>query len=196
MMREATSSAPRRRQQEEQHMGIRHAIIAQTDIPEAIGELTLVADGDDLTGIYFRGHWTRPDRSAFGPGTDAHTDPAFARAAVVLGEYLRGERTGFDGDLPMRTAGTELEERVWGILRRIPYGETTTYGSIATELGDRNLAQAVGRAVGHNPLSIVVPCHRVLGADGSLTGYAGGLERKRFLLELEGALSAAGPTLF
>ena len=82
------------------------------------------------------------------------------------------------------------------MLREIPYGETTTYGALAETLGDRNLARRVGNAVGHNPVSIVVPCHRVVGADGSLTGYAGGLERKRFLLELEGAAVVAQRRLF
>jgi methylated-DNA-[protein]-cysteine S-methyltransferase len=177
-------------------MSIRHTVVTTPELPDAIGELTLVADDGAITGIYFPGHWTRPDRSSFGGRVDAHDDAALASSAQALGEYLRGERTAFGDELVTRVEGTELEQQVWQVLRRIPRGETTTYGAIAAELGDRNLAQAVGRAVGHNPLSIVVPCHRVIGADGSLTGYAGGLARKRFLLELEGAIDEPAPTLF
>lgn len=170
-------------------MSIRHATITSPQIAEQIGEVTIVADRDAITGIYFPGHWTKPDRSAFGAQTDAGTDPVIAAAATQLAEYLTGERTGFD--LATNASGDEFDLQVWGILLQIPYGETTTYGAIAARMGDRNLAQRVGRAVGHNPLSIVVPCHRVLGAGGALTGYAGGLDRKRFLLELEGVLEPA-----
>lgn len=175
-------------------MDIRHATVKAPQISEHIGEVTIVADGDSIIGIYYPSHWTKPDRSAFGTGVDAASDPVIAVAATQLAEYLDGERTEFD--VATRADGDEFDRRVWGMLRQIPYGQTTTYGAIAERMGDRNLAQRVGRAVGHNPLSIMVACHRVVGADGSLTGYAGGLERKRFLLELEGALEDAGPTLF
>ncbi|MDQ2660545.1 MAG: MGMT family protein, partial [Actinomycetota bacterium] len=103
-------------------------------------------------------------------------------------------RTEFD--LPTAASGDAFEQAVWAMLREIPFGETTTYGAIADRLGDRTLARRVGYAVGHNPISILVPCHRVVGSDGSLTGYAGGLERKRLLLELEGAAVVSQRRLF
>lgn len=109
-------------------------------------------------------------------------------------EYLAGERESFD--LMVKTDGDQFSERVWARLRKIPRGSTTTYGAIATELGNRALAQRVGQAVGHNPVSIIIPCHRVIGADGSLTGFAGGLERKRTLLELEEPAELAATRLF
>lgn len=159
-------------------MGIRHAY-AQT----RIGDLLLVADEDAITGVYFEGHWYPPDAEAIGEHVEVPEDPVFAQAARELREYLAGARKTFD--VRVRTQGDPLSEQVWQRLKRIPYGETSTYGTIAQELGNRNLAQRVGQAVGHNPISIIIPCHRVLGADGSLTGFAGGLERKRALLELE-----------
>jgi methylated-DNA-[protein]-cysteine S-methyltransferase len=111
------------------------------------------------------------------------TEP-FAAARDQLDEYFAGERTEFD--LPLGHAGTRFEEQVWSALRRIPYGATATYGEIARGIGHPTGARAVGTANGRNPIAIVVPCHRVVGAGGKLTGYAGGLDRKRFLLELEG----------
>jgi methylated-DNA-[protein]-cysteine S-methyltransferase len=156
-----------------------------TTIDTSIGELTLVAQDDALVGVYYPGHWTRPDHSTFG----VRSDRAFAEVERQLVAYLAGQRTSFD--LPTALAGDGFQRRVWDRLTRIPHGETTTYGEIAVELGDPILARAVGRAVGANPLSIVVPCHRVVGKDGRLTGYAGGLERKERLLALEGALPAA-----
>jgi methylated-DNA-[protein]-cysteine S-methyltransferase len=112
-------------------------------------------------------------------------DARFTETARQLGEYFAGERTAFD--LPLRATGTAFEQRVWDELRDIPYGETTSYGAIARRLGHPRAARAVGRANGRNPLAIVVPCHRVIGASGALTGYAGGLDRKRALLALERA---------
>ncbi len=175
-------------------MGIRHATVTAPQIAEEIGELTIVADGDAVTGIYYAGHWTKPDRSAFGAEVDTASDPAIAEAVRQLREYLAGERTSFD--FTTRAEGSDFEQRVWKILREIPYGETVTYGQIAEQLGDRSLARIVGQAVGHNPLSIVVACHRVVGATGRLTGYAGGLNRKAFLLGLEGAPVASPLPLF
>ncbi|HET9633327.1 MAG TPA: methylated-DNA--[protein]-cysteine S-methyltransferase, partial [Terrabacter sp.] len=107
----------------------------------------------------------------------------FASAVTQLDAYFSGSLTTFD--LPLAPRGDAFHQRVWALLREIPYGETRSYGQLATALGDRNLAQAVGTANGRNPIAIVVPCHRVIGADGSLVGYAGGLDRKRFLLALE-----------
>jgi methylated-DNA-[protein]-cysteine S-methyltransferase len=156
-----------------------------TIIDTAIGELTLVARDGVLAGLYYPGHWTRPDRAAFGERLAAGAG-GFAEVRRQLDAYLAGERTAFA--LATVPAPDGFHGRVWDRLAAIPYGETTTYGALARELGGGpSLARAVGRAVGANPLSIVVPCHRVVGGDGRLTGYAGGLERKRFLLELEGA---------
>jgi methylated-DNA-[protein]-cysteine S-methyltransferase len=161
-------------------MEMRHGVVATVEL----GELTVVAADDTLAGVYFPGHWTMPDRTAFGEVAEVD-DPVIAEAARQLRAYLRGERTRFE--LETSTRGGAFEERVWMLLREIPFGETVTYGDLAAELGDRSAARRVGQAVGRNPLSVVVPCHRVVGANGELRGYAGGFERKRFLLELEGA---------
>jgi methylated-DNA-[protein]-cysteine S-methyltransferase len=171
-------------------MNVRHLTVTTAEIDEVI----LVASGDFVTGLYFPGHWTRPDLSTFGPGVDASEDPLLGNAADQLRQYLRGERTTFDFPVAMR--GTEFQERVWAVLRDIPFGRTMTYGQIAEQLGDRSLARIVGRAVGHNPLSIIVGCHRVVGKSGSLTGYAGGLKRKEFLLTLEAPALAETSRLF
>ncbi|MGW9183857.1 methylated-DNA--[protein]-cysteine S-methyltransferase [Agromyces sp. NPDC055661] len=165
-----------------------------TTLPTAIGDLLAVADGDALAGIYFPAHWHPPVAGSTGSAVDWRADALVGRLGEELGEYLDGRRTEFD--LPMAPTGDEFQLSVWRMLRGIPYGETTTYGELAERLGDRNLARRVGGAVGRNPLSILVPCHRVVGADGSLTGYAGGLDRKRFLLELEGAEVVAQRRLF
>lgn len=150
-------------------------------IESPIGELTLVASDGVLSGIYFPGHWHMPAPEVFG----TRSERGFERVQQQLGEYFAGERTEFE--LARTVIGEEFQRRVWELIDRIPYGRTTTYGEMAQELGDPARAREVGAAVGRNPLSIVVPCHRVVGKDGKLTGYAGGLERKRFLLELEGA---------
>lgn len=150
-----------------------------TCLNSPLGELTVVAEGGALTGLYFQGRRHMPDPAALG----VRADIGFEEIARQLGEYFAGERTRFD--LPLAPAGDEFQCRVWALLGAIPYGETRSYGELASELGDLQLAQAVGAANGRNPLSVIVPCHRVVGADGSLTGYAGGLARKRFLLELE-----------
>lgn len=170
-------------------MGPRHAI-AET----SLGELTLVARGGSLTGLFFPGHWHLPEETAFGVAGEAGEDELFVRAVAELEEYLEGSRREFG--VPVETAGDEFSERVWEMLRDIPFGETTTYGELAERLGDRRLAQRVGQAVGRNPVSVFIPCHRVVGADGSLTGYAGGLERKKRLLELEEPAEKAGSRLF
>jgi methylated-DNA-[protein]-cysteine S-methyltransferase len=150
-------------------------------VPSPLGPLLILADdGDRLCGLYLPGHKGSP------AGAVGRHDRGgvIARAAEQLAEYFAGERTAFD--LPLSTSGTVLQMRVWAALRDVPYGTTTTYGRIATELGlKRGAARAVGAAIGGNPLSIIVPCHRVVGASGSLTGYAGGLEAKRRLLAHE-----------
>jgi methylated-DNA-[protein]-cysteine S-methyltransferase len=157
-----------------------------TIIESPIGDLTLVAKDGTLGGVYFPGHWYPPAPSALG----ARSDSGFEPVQEQLGEYLAGERRDFE--LATAAEGDAFQQRVWQLIDAIPYGETTTYGEIALALGgDASLARAVGGAVGRNPLSLIVPCHRVIGKDGKLTGYAGGLERKRFLLELEGALGVS-----
>lgn len=150
-------------------------------IPSPLGPLLLVADDDDrLRGLYLPGHHRGP---ATGPGR-ADAGGVIDGAAAQLQEYFAGDRTAFE--LPLATDGSPLQERVWAALRAIPYGTTTTYGAIAAGLGLRpSAARAVGTANARNPISIVVPCHRVIGATGSLTGYAGGLPAKQRLLALE-----------
>ena len=151
-----------------------------------IGELTLVAGDGRLTGVYFPHHWYRPDPATFGRPAES----GFGEVKRQLAEYFAGERQRFD--LPLDARGDEFQRRVWELIGRIPYGQTATYGDLARELGGQVLAKDVGGAVGRNPLSVIVPCHRVVGKDGRLTGYAGGLARKRFLLDLEEP--AAGKT--
>ncbi|GAB3042358.1 methylated-DNA--[protein]-cysteine S-methyltransferase [Parafrigoribacterium mesophilum] len=162
--------------------------------PTAIGELTLVAADAALIGIYFPQHWVKPERAALGDLVELERDPLLAEAARQLEEYLVGQRTEFD--LPTAAHGDAFQERVWALLRQIPFGETVTYGELAERLGDKSLARMVGRAVGHNPLSIIVPCHRVVGKNNKLTGYAGGLERKQFLLDLEAPAEVKAAQLF
>lgn len=170
-------------------MPLRNAIINS-----ALGDLTLVTDGDALSGLYFPGHWYMPSASALGERVDPGSEPLFVEARTQLTDYLQRHRAGFV--LPIATHGEAFQERVWAILREIPRGATTTYGAIAEQLGDTSLAQQVGQAVGRNPVSIVIPCHRVIGANGKLTGYAGGLWRKRFLLDLEEPAVVASARLF
>lgn len=152
----------------------------QKTIDTPIGPVTLTAEDGVLCGLWYPGHRTTPDRSGFG----VEVDRGFEAVERQLAEFFAGDRRTFD--VPTRRAGDDFQRRVWERLDAIPFGETTTYGTIARELGDANLARRVGGAVGRNPLSILVPCHRVVGSAGALTGYAGGLERKRALLSLEG----------
>jgi methylated-DNA-[protein]-cysteine S-methyltransferase len=165
-----------------------------TTAETSIGRLVVVAIDDSIVGVYYPQHWTRPSSSVFGIAAEPGTDSLLTVAVAQLTEYLDGTRTTFE--LPLAAPGNPFQERVWALLREIPYGATTTYGEIAERLGDKSLARLVGQAVGHNPLSIVVPCHRVVGKNGSLTGYAGGLERKQSLLSLEGARAVVTATLF
>jgi methylated-DNA-[protein]-cysteine S-methyltransferase len=160
--------------------------VTHTVASTPLGDLTLVADDGVLTGVFFPHHWHRPDPAGFGE----RDDTGFAAVLAQLEEYLAGQRTSFD--LPVRADGDEFQHRVWDLIAAIPYGETASYGELARRLGDGAAAKDVGSATGRNPLSVVVPCHRVVGKDGSLTGYAGGLKRKRFLLDLESARAGAG----
>ena len=155
--------------------------ITHTTVASPIGELTLVASDGRLTGLYFPHHWYAPDRASFGP----RAETGFEDAAAQLEEYFAGERASFD--LKLEPGGDAFQVRVWDRLSAIPYGQTVTYGDLAREIGGEVTARDVGVAVGRNPLCVIVACHRVIGKDGSLTGYAGGLARKRFLLDLEEA---------
>lgn len=159
-------------------MSVRHTVI-----DSQVDPLLLVADGDALAGLYFEGYRFTPPPDGLGPKVGAGSDPVFAQAARELAEYFAGKRRVFD--VPAVTAGDAMQEQIWARLREIPYGERVTYGDIAIGLGDRSLSQLVGQAVGRNPVSIVIPCHRVVGAGGKLTGFGGGLRRKQILLELE-----------
>lgn len=144
-----------------------------------LGELSLVRDADGLRGLYFPHHWYSPSPVTFGPCRDDGFDDAVGQ----LGEYLAGQRHDFD--LALVRCGSEFQRRVWDLVRQVPYGKTVTYGALACRLGREVTAQQVGAALGRNPLCIFVPCHRVVGAAGKLTGYAGGLVRNRLLLDLE-----------
>jgi methylated-DNA-[protein]-cysteine S-methyltransferase len=162
----------------------RHVVI---DSP--IGPLTLVRDdGHDsgLAGMYYSGHWTHPDRNSFGPRVDPSRAHGFEEAIAQLTEYFAGERRNFD--LPLNPRGSDVARQVGQLLADIPYGQTTTYGELARRVGGGVNARDIGCVVGDNPLSILIPCHRVVGSTGKLTGYAGGLYRKRYLLELEQAI--------
>lgn len=154
---------------------------AHTVLDTSLGGLTVVRDGAALTGLYFPRHWPRPDRTAFGPRVEA----GFEDVARQLGEYLTGDRSVFE--LPLKVQGSEYDRRVWELIAEVPCGQTTTYGDLARELGAGTDPRDVGAAVGRNPMCIVIPCHRVIGSTGKLTGYAGGLDRKRALLEIEHA---------
>ena len=154
-------------------------------IPTPLGAVTLASDGQSLTGLWFDGQ--KNFGSNLGPDREERDLPVFRAAEKWLEEYFTGRRP--ERIPPLKLTGTAFQTEVWKALRRIPYGETRSYGQLARwlseESGKRVSARAVGAAAGRNPVSVLVPCHRLVGADGSLTGYAGGLERKKRLLELE-----------
>ncbi len=152
-----------------------------------LGALTLASDGEALTGLWFDGQrWYAEGLTGYEPEKEL---PVFQQTEAWLAAYFEGRDPGFTP--PLHLEGSAFRQRVWAQLKKIPYGQTVTYGEIADALalesGHRPAPRAVGGAVGHNPVSLIVPCHRVLGAGGRLTGYAGGLERKLALLRLEGA---------
>lgn len=160
-----------------------------------LGELILTASDTALTGVHFptsrrgpapthQAGWVEAN-GAGGPAAELLT-----RAKQQLGEYFASTRTTFD--LPLEALGSAFEHRVWNALRTIPFGTTTSYGEIATRLGDRHNGRAVGLANGKNPIPIIIPCHRVIGVKGEMVGFGGGLDRKRWLLEHEGAVLALG----
>lgn len=144
-------------------------------VPTPLGPLLLVSDGEALVGAAFDAE----------DGGEGGADGVLETAAAELRAYFGGGRAPFT--VPVRPQGTPFQERVWAALCEIPHGETVAYGDLARRLGDPGAAQAVGAANGRNPVAVVVPCHRVVGAGGALVGYAGGLERKRALLDLESA---------
>ena len=158
-----------------------------TTLPSPVGTLTLASDGEALTGLWLEG------QKYFGAGLPdtavrAAELPVFQAAEAWLAAYF--SKSPLPALPPLAPRGTSFRQAVWQLLREIPYGTVTTYGALAQTLRDRGIsaaAQAVGGAVGRNPISILIPCHRCVGSGGSLTGYAGGVARKRFLLELEGA---------
>jgi methylated-DNA-[protein]-cysteine S-methyltransferase len=157
-----------------------HIFQSHTDSP--LGDVLLAATTHGLAGVWFvHDQLHMPDSRLWTP-QKAH--PALMAATQQLHEYFSGERQKFD--LPLQPAwGTPFQRSVWQALQRIPYGHTSTYGDIARDIGNPKAVRAVGAAIGQNPHSIIVPCHRVLGANGSLTGFAGGLDRKKRLLALE-----------
>ncbi len=158
--------------------------------PSPLGSIILAVDADKLVGLWFVGQSHQPETSNW-PQAVQH--PVLQQAQRELEEYFAGRRTAFDVPLSFG-GGTEFQRAVWRELLRIPYGATVSYGALSVAIGKPAAVRAVGAAVGRNPLGIIVPCHRVIGADRSLTGYAGGLERKIALLQLEGASFKSDPT--
>jgi methylated-DNA-[protein]-cysteine S-methyltransferase len=168
----------------------RQDLRTHTSVPSPLGDLTLVQRSGELLGLYFRHHRPAPANTVFGTASRYGFDEFVAQ----LDDYLTGVRQGFDA--AFRVIGPPRDQRVWARVAEIPYGSTSTYGRIARELGDGTTAQEVGAALARNPLSLVIPCHRVIGANGALTGYAGGRHRKRFLLDLEQQGSDPATRLF
>ncbi|HUA39996.1 MAG TPA: methylated-DNA--[protein]-cysteine S-methyltransferase [Streptosporangiaceae bacterium] len=159
------------------------AVREHVTLPSPIGPLTLVAEAGELTALYMDAQQHRPEDGTLGVPGDPDAAP-FAAAARQLAAYFAGQLTEFD--LPLAPAGTPFQRRVWAALQTIPYGQTWSYAQLADKIGQPTAVRAVGLANGRNPIALVIPCHRVIGSDGSLTGYGGGLDRKRFLLDLEG----------
>ena len=160
--------------------------IFSSTMSSPVGRLTLVGQGDDLVGLYFD-----KDPLAAKMRADSARDDRRLRPAIEqLEEYFAGARTRFE--LSLVPPGTAFQKEVWAALVRIPFGATATYGEIARAVGRPDASRAVGGANHRNPIAIIIPCHRVIGADGSMTGYGGGLPRKRLLLDLETRVAAAG----
>lgn len=170
--------------------------LRRTTMPTPVGELTLVASGRGLRAVLWPGERELLDSSAGrvrlgdGRGDDGDADDILRRAVEQLTEYFAGTRTEFD--LPLDPVGTEFQQQAWAVLRTIPYGRTISYGEQAARLGDRNKSRAVGAANGKNPISIIVPCHRVVGSDGTLTGFAAGVHTKAWLLHHEQGVAGQG----
>ena len=154
--------------------------------PTPLGRVLIVIEAGEIAGLHFDGHARTPDVS----GLEAASDQLLRSVRTQLDEYFRGVRMRFD--LPIRLEGTPFQQAVWSALLDIPYGRTSTYSHVAAAIGRPRAVRAVGAANGQNPISIVVPCHRLIGADGGLTGYGWGLDRKRSLLDLETANAGLG----
>ncbi len=167
-------------------------MIYYTYCDSAIEPLILISDGEALTHVYMveQRYGPRVDESWI---RDDNAEP-FPEAVRQFNDYFAGKRTEFD--LPLAWDGTDFQQRVWQELLTIPFGKTTSYGELARRLGDTKKSRAVGMANGRNPISIIVPCHRVIGSDGKLTGYGGGLPRKAALLAFEASVAADGPQAF
>jgi methylated-DNA-[protein]-cysteine S-methyltransferase len=158
------------------------ASTVQTGYDSPLGRILLAASSNALVGLWFDGQRHQPDTSHW---PDAADQPVLQRARAQLNDYFAGRRTAFE--LPLDLAGgTGFQQAVWRALLRIPCGATVSYGALSADIGKPAAVRAVAGAIARNPLSIIVPCHRVIGADGALTGYAAGLERKTALLQLEG----------
>ncbi len=156
-----------------------------TTASSPVGRLTLVAAGDRLVALTF----DDDSHAARARGDAARDDRRLRAVATQLEEYFAGTRTAFD--LSLAPEGTAFQKKVWAALRRIPFGDTASYGQIARAIGTPTAARAIGGANHRNPIAIMIPCHRVIGADGSMTGYGGGLRRKRLLLDLESRVAAS-----
>lgn len=163
-----------------------NAPLVRCTFDSPLGPMTLAASSKGLAGIWFDGQKHMPDTSAW---TVQDDHPLLLQTSAALQEYFAGQRASFDLPLDL-SRGTAFQQQVWRGLLDIPAGKTLAYGALGARIGRPAAVRAVGAAVGRNPISIVVPCHRVVGADGSLTGYAGGLERKTTLLQLEAAVAA------
>lgn len=164
--------------------------IVQARVPSPLGDIALAATADGLTGLWFTDNQRYLPPELTGPKAwreDAQ-NPLLKQASLQLAEYFSGRRTDFDVPLNLR-CGTAFQQSVWQALLAIPLGETVSYREVSRRIGNPAAVRAVGGAVGRNPVSIIVPCHRVMGSNGTLTGYGGGLTRKTALLQLEGALA-------
>lgn len=157
--------------------------LVHTIVDSPVGPLRLVASDAGLVAILWPNE--RPGRVPLGPAVEDAAHPVLVRAAAQIAEYFAGKRRVFD--VPLDFRGTDFQRSVWQALLAIPYGETRSYAEIARQIGRPGASRAVGAANGRNPLSIIAPCHRVIGTNGTLTGFAGGLEAKRMLLDLEAA---------
>ena len=170
----------------------------RTTIPSPLGTLTLTSAGGFLTGMTMEGQKHVPAPVPAGPVPsvtlgDVEDDAWFAEVKDQLSAYFAGTLTEFD--IPVKLTGSDFQRRVWRCLQDVPYGETISYGQLARRVGNPNASRAVGLANGRNPVAVIVPCHRVIGADGRLTGYAGGLDRKTWLLDHEAAVVTAAETI-
>ena len=164
--------------------------IVQARLPSPLGEIAIAATPQGLTGLWFTDNQRYLPPELTGPAAwpESPAHPVLKQAGQQLGEYFAGQRSQFDVPLDLR-CGTAFQQSVWHALLAIAQGETVSYGEVSRRIGHPAAVRAVGGAVGRNPVSIIVPCHRVMGSNGTLTGYGGGLTRKTALLQLEGALA-------